>query len=160
MYVQSVRLLRWCRRAGACRSWGLIFWSLLAVVHPISSEALSSAPGCCSVAGSGGWICPALSPKHGSTFSCSRLIFLWAQQISDAFDIVSRSCASWSSTARHSLSIAEPQWSLVDAFAGVLNRLQVPLFIGIFLSCSFVSQTKLSQSLNSHLIDHRYFTHN
>jgi len=39
MYAQSVRLLRWCKRADTCR----IFWPLLAAARPISSEALSSA---------------------------------------------------------------------------------------------------------------------
>ena len=26
VYIQSVRLLRWCKRADACGSWRLIFW--------------------------------------------------------------------------------------------------------------------------------------
>ena len=42
VYIQSARLLRWCKRADTCGSWELIFWSFLPTARPISSEALSS----------------------------------------------------------------------------------------------------------------------
>ena len=69
VYIQSVRLLRWCKGADTSGSWRVTIDFLIASCgswsHIIRS-AVSSAPGYSSVVGSDGWICPASSPKHGN----------------------------------------------------------------------------------------------